>query len=292
MLGSVPLPELSRRRFRWRARYWLGPTPYALRSSIGRARVKQLRGWGECGFQIGATFHAFRGASSPYFLCCDSNIKVAIQGTHTGYSPAAVLTDRELDGIIRRETDVYAAAADIFTLSEHLRRSFIQDFGIPAGRVHCVHAGPNFDLGRLSVINRSLPTADAAPTILFVGTEFARKGGDVLLRAFRRVREEVPDARLLVISGERGLPTMGGVEILGHLDKDSAAGWEAFLGAYQRAHVFCLPTRFEPFGIAFVEAMHFGLPCVGTATDAVPEIVADGETGYLVPVDDEAALTS
>jgi starch synthase len=82
------------------------------------------------------------------------------------------------------------------------------------------------------------------------------------------------------------------VEILGHLDKDSAAGWEAFLGAYQRAHVFCLPTRFEPFGIAFVEAMHFGLPCVGTATDAVPEIVADGETGYLVPVDDEAALTS
>ncbi len=55
--------------------------------------------------------------------------------------------------------------------------------------------------------------------------------------------------------------------------------------------MFALPTRFEPFGIAFVEAMHFGLPCIGPSAWAVPEIIADGKTGYTVPVDDVDALT-
>jgi glycosyltransferase involved in cell wall biosynthesis len=55
--------------------------------------------------------------------------------------------------------------------------------------------------------------------------------------------------------------------------------------------VFCLPTRFEPFGIAFIEAMYFSLPCVGTDAWAVPEMVVDGETGFTVPVDDLEALT-
>jgi glycosyltransferase involved in cell wall biosynthesis len=54
--------------------------------------------------------------------------------------------------------------------------------------------------------------------------------------------------------------------------------------------VFCLPTRFEPFGIAFLEAMHWGLPCVGTDTGAVAEMIVDGDTGYAVPPDDVDAL--
>ena len=56
--------------------------------------------------------------------------------------------------------------------------------------------------------------------------------------------------------------------------------------------MFCLPTRFEPFGIAFIEAMCFELPCVGTAAWAVPEMVVDGETGFTVPIDDVTTLTT
>jgi glycosyltransferase involved in cell wall biosynthesis len=55
--------------------------------------------------------------------------------------------------------------------------------------------------------------------------------------------------------------------------------------------VFCLPTRFEPFGIAFIEAMYFGLPCVGTDAWAVPEMIVDGKTGFTIPIDDLDALT-
>src|SRR4029077_11713442 len=81
------------------------------------------------------------------------------------------------------------------------------------------------------------------------------------------------------------------IACLGDLDKNSAEGWANLAEAYTSADVFALPTRFEPFGVAFVEAMHFGLPCIGPRACAVPEIIVDGETGFTVPVDDVEALT-
>ena len=54
--------------------------------------------------------------------------------------------------------------------------------------------------------------------------------------------------------------------------------------------MFALPTLREAFGLAFVEAMAFGLPVVGSRIEAMPEIVVDGETGLLVPPRDPAAL--
>ena len=52
---------------------------------------------------------------------------------------------------------------------------------------------------------------------------------------------------------------------------------------FASATLFCMPSHYEPFGIAFVEAMLAGLPCVGTARWAMPEIIDDGNTGWLVP---------
>ena len=59
---------------------------------------------------------------------------------------------------------------------------------------------------------------------------------------------------------------------------------------FARASLFALPTLREAFGLAFLEAMAFGLPVVATSVGAVPEIVGDGETGLLVPPRDPAAL--
>jgi glycosyltransferase involved in cell wall biosynthesis len=50
--------------------------------------------------------------------------------------------------------------------------------------------------------------------------------------------------------------------------------------------VFCLPTRFEPLGVVFLEAMFYGIPCIGSDHWAVPEMIVDRQTGYVVPTDD------
>lgn len=277
-------------RKRWGTRFHLSEFPFRFRSRMAGRYIAAQPEPPDLILQVGATFEPWGHGSTPYFLCCDSNIRMAGHGAATGYSDAVDLTEPELKAVAERELAVYLRAGAIFPLSERLRRSFIEDFGLPPHRVHAIHAGPNMDVAKIPEV-RSEPANGRAPTILFVGRQFERKGGDVLVSAFRLVRERLPNARL-VIMGPETLPVVEpGISFLGDLDKNDPAGWSALVDAYASADVFCLPTRFEPFGIAFIEAMFFGLPCIGTNAWAVPEMVVNGETGFTVPMNDVATLT-
>jgi starch synthase len=287
-LGAAFTFAIDRRR--WGTRFHLSGLPFRLRSRRAAQHIAAHREGLDLIVQVGATFQPLGRGTIPYFLCCDSNIRMAEHGAPWGYSDAVTLTRRELARVRERELSVYRHAAGIFTLSERLRRSFIEDLGLPPARVHAMLAGPNLDVARIPA---TLPrdAAGHCPTILFVGRQFLRKGGDVLMQAFRRVRERIPDARLL-IAGPSSLPSRDpGVTLLGDVNKNEPAGWAALVEAYGSADAFCLPTRFEPFGIAFIEAMYFSLPCIGTNAWAVPEMIAEGETGFTVPIDDIDALT-
>ena len=287
---SAAASTLSFSRKRWGTRFHLSEPPFRLRSRKAGRCIAAQRQSPDLILQVGATFEPRGHGSTPYFLCCDSNIRMAGHGAATGYSDAVALTEPELKAVAERELAVYRRAGAIFPLSERLRRSFIEDFGLPPERVHAVQAGPNMDVTRIPRIDHE-HTNGRPPTLLFVGRQFERKGGDVLVKAFRLVRDRIPTARL-VITGPQTLSLVEpGVSFLGDLDKNQPAGWAALVDAYASADVFCLPTRFEPFGIAFIEAMFFGLPCVGTDAWAVPEMVVDGETGFTVPMNDVPTLT-
>jgi glycosyltransferase involved in cell wall biosynthesis len=281
---------VSRSRRRWGTRYHLGGVPFRLRSRRANRHLRASRTRIDLVLQIGSTFRLRRNTPVPYFVCSDSNIRMAQYGASSGYSDAAPLSRSDVAAISRREHDVYHGAAALFPLSERLRRSFIDDFGIPADRVRAIYAGPNLDPSRMAGVDAAR-AEPRPPTVLFVGLQFHRKGGDVLVDSFKRLRERLPTARLLLAGVPIGTVDQPGVTCLGELDKNVPAGATALARAYACSDVFALPTRFEPFGIAFVEAMHFGLPCVGPSAWAVPEIIADGETGYTVPVDDVEALT-
>jgi starch synthase len=277
-------------RNRWRSRYHLGRVPFWLRSRNAGRHIAMHRDRIDLILQVGATFQPLGRAGIPYCLCCDSNIAMAQHGAASGFSEGSPLKQTDLRAIARRELDVYGKAAAIFTLSERLRRSFLDDFGMPADRVRAIYAGPNLDLTRIPADAPPRP-AGQPPTILFVGRQFHRKGGDVLVESLRRVRMQLPDARLIVAGQPAGYIDGPGITCIGNLDKNRPDEWTQLVAAYTTADVFALPTRFEPFGIAFVEAMHFGLPCVGPRAWAVPEMIADGETGFTVPVDDVEALS-
>jgi len=279
-------------RRRWSTRYRLSDVPFGLRSRRAARKIAANRERLDVIIQVGATFQPLGRGPTPYFLCCDSNIRMAEHGAPWGYSDAVTLTRGELDLVRERELGVYRNAAGIFTLSERLRRSFIEDLGLAPTRVHAMLAGPNLDVARIpETLPRDVAGAMRHPTVLFVGRQFHRKGGDVLMQAFRRVRERIPNARLLIAGPASFTTTEPGITVLGDLNKNTPEGWAALAEAYGSADVFCLPTRFEPFGIAFIEAMYFGLPCIGTDAWAVPEMITDGETGFTVPIDDVAALT-
>jgi alpha-maltose-1-phosphate synthase len=272
---------------RWRMWYRLGDTTFHARSRRAHALLKKHGDSVDLILQIGATFEVDPGETVPLYLYCDSNIELASHAAYTGVTEASPLTAAELAAIRRREAEVYARARVIFTMSDQLRDSFQSDFDLDGDRLVTVHCGPNTRIPDGATPERE---PDHPPTILFIGRDFARKGGALLLEALPRVREEIPDARLVMVGPEAVPGDPPEVERLGYLDRDTPEGAAAMDRAYRDATLFCLPTRFDPFGTAFVEAMYYGLPCVGPHAWAVPEIILDGETGRLFPPEDADGL--
>ncbi len=226
--------------------------------------------------QNGALFAPGLPAPYPYALLLDHTRALAMRSPAWPIAGLSAPLDYG-DAWRVRETSVYRRARVLATFSENVARSLVRDYGVHPGRVRVVGAGAN-------VFPGAAPRQDDGRTILFVGRDYARKGGPVLAEAFARLRSWEPRARLLVA----GPPTPPALPERGHwLGPVELDELPALLA---QATVFALPTLREPFGLAFLDAMACAVPCVGTAHEAVPEIVEDGETGLLVPPGDPGAL--
>jgi len=126
----------------------------------------------------------------------------------------------------------------------------------------------------------------------FVGQLDERKGIRILLAAFQRIKREWPQSRLVFV-GQGPLRDL----IVREIEKQ---GWgEAALligfvddiaGVMQALDILLLPSYWEGFGIVLIEAMAAGKPAISTDTSSMPEIIVDGQTGFVVPPGDAGML--
>jgi len=120
------------------------------------------------------------------------------------------------------------------------------------------------------------------------------KGHDQLLLAWPRVIAEVPDATLVMVG--RGddverLRTKAAALGIGRSVHFAGFLSDAALRAVMRhAAIFAMPSRGEGFGLVYLQAMHLGVPCLGSRDDAAADVIVDGETGLLVPRQDPEAI--
>jgi glycosyltransferase involved in cell wall biosynthesis len=268
-------------RASWRFKFHLDTGFYRRRTAVVRRRMRALDDAAyDVVLQIGAWYDLTGTPGKATASYHDGNLATLLASPY-GHPP---LARRHVARTLAWERELYRRMDVMFPMSRWLADSFMADFGVPADKLFPVGAGVN--LPRiLEVGERSYDR----PEVLFVGKDFARKGGPVLLEAFRAVRREIPEARLTLI-GPRLEDVPDGVRCLGVVPKNTPEGLDRLLAAYAEASLFVLPSLYEPFGIAFAEAMAHKVPCIGADNCAMPEIVADGETGYLVPVSDARAL--
>jgi len=163
--------------------------------------------------------------------------------------------------------------------------------GLPDSKLRVVHYGldaPPAAWG--SAGGPELPPE--APVLLAVCRLVPQKGVDVAIEALTQVRGGHPDAHLVVL-GEGPLRAELS-ELATRLGIGDAVSFPGRVGDVawwlRRASVVVHPARWEGFGLALLEAMLCARPVVASAVSSVPEIVADGETGLLVPSDDPVAL--
>jgi glycosyltransferase involved in cell wall biosynthesis len=271
------------RKRHWIERYEFSGYAREARGRLGARRAAKIDPRPEVLLQVGAWYEfASRRSLNPHRLASyhDSNLALALRHGFVRYPRG-----RHVKRMMRAERNVYDGVDVILTMSDWLRRSFVDDFEQPAEKVVTVGAGANLVSYPESVPERSFDV----PRFLFVGFAFERKGGDDLLRAFREVRAAEPDARLEIIGPARGRDA-DGIHWLGPISRDSADGDERIERAFREATAFVMPSRFEPFGVVFLEAMANGLPCIASNACAMPEIVADGTTGRIVPPSDPRTL--
>ena len=257
----------------WRRRAGLNPARFRRRSAVAAAYADARAGSFDVILQMYCLFAP--GHGHPYVMYLDSTM--AILSRH--YPPGAPMTRWERRRWLDQERDAYQTAAHLFPMSEFVRRSLIDDYGCDPDRVTAVGAGAN--LQAPSIEDKSYER----PIALFVGLDFGRKGGPVLLRAWERVRAQVPDAELWIVGTRKQEgPGQPGVRWYGRLAREPLAE------LYAQATTFVLPAIFDPFPHVLREAMANGLPCVVTDHGAIPEIVARDRFGLFVPPNDEAAL--
>ncbi len=226
--------------------------------------------------QNGALFSPGQPSPYPYVIYLDQTRALAERARA---HPSAGQPPPPSWGVDWREHEgaAYRGAAAVVAFSRRAARSVVEDYGVDLDRVHVVGAGAN-------VVPDKVERRDDGETVLFIGREFERKGGRVLLDAFARLRRTRPRARLLVVGPPRLELMPEGVLQLG------AEPLAAIPGLLAQATIFAMPTLAEPFGLAFLDAMACSVPCVGTEVDSVPDMVEHGSTGLLVPPGDAAAL--
>lgn len=169
---------------------------------------------------------------------------------------------------LEHERSLYADASRTFVMSDHVGRSLTELYGIDPATVTRVGVGANLKQPPAS----PLPASGDNKTILFIGMEWERKGGPELVAAFKRLPPRHSDARLLIVGASPALDAPRCTAV-GRVPAEAVADY------YRQAAIFCMPTRLEPFGIVFVEAMMHALAVAAPRHGAMLDYVREKETG-------------
>ena len=272
----------------WRERFYKNTAAFELRSQRVAAYIESIREQVDVTLQVGVLFDArWNSLAIPNVIYTDYTAHLAAQKPAFGRSPFNV---RQLRRWLELERGSFERAAHVCTRSRLVRESIIHDYGISPERVTVVGGGVNFSSLPEPVVGDAASARDEnQPTALFIGKDFFRKGGDLVLQAFAESRRQVPDARLIFLTKDpipEGLPTEGVEFVAPTRNRDIIARY------YQRASVLVLPSRLETWGDVLPEAMIYGLPCIGVTGQAMQEIIINEVTGLLVPPEDTTALAA
>jgi len=200
------------------------------------------------------------------------------------------------------ERTAYEAAAAVIAVSAGMRLDVLNSYpSVDPAKVHVVHNGIDSQLwhrdssdAALEAVRR-LGVDPGRPSVVFVGRITRQKGLPYLLRA---AAELPPEVQLVLCAGAPDTPQLlAEVEALiaGLRQTREGVLWISemlprpeVLALLSAATVFACPSVYEPLGIVNLEAMACELAVVATATGGIPEVVVDGETGWLVPIEQVA----
>lgn len=272
--------------------------PFLLPDTSPKALIRFLLSLPVIVSQLVAKLRRFR-PDVVHVICCSSNLTYAYMFRRAMRLPLVVTAQGEIgmDAAGLYQSNSYVPrnfsrhlemASWITACSSDTRNELLAYSGVLTCDV--VHNG--IDLDEFSVRFENPRLSHRRPYVFAMGRHVHQKGFDVLIRAWHQLQLKEYD---LVIGGSgtdtnllrsliRDHELESSVHLTGRLDR------QGVVSHLQHADCFVLPSRHEPFGIVVLEAMAARTPVIATAVGGVPEFVADGVNGCLVPGNDVDGL--
>jgi glycosyltransferase involved in cell wall biosynthesis len=241
--------------------------------AIARAVRQGVDEKAECDFFHGPTPWIMYDSPRPYFVYADTCFSTYMDLYH---DRAKFLAD-DLKRICDVEARWLARATGIFLGSQWALDQVISDYSIPGRNMSVAGTGGGM----------AIPDHDeyaGGKNFLFIAYDFERKGGRICADAFRSVQARFPDARLTIVGGPPPAEVTGapGVEYLGFLRKSVPAEMAILLKLYATAFALVHPTSSDIQPLVICEAGYSGCPAITARSFGIPELVSDGETGFLI----------
>lgn len=178
----------------------------------------------------------------------------------------------------------YKKCKGIFTMGQWLADDIINNTSIPANKVYCVGGGVNVPINMIDSTHKT------GNKFLFVGKDFERKNGPLVIEAFKELNNKYDGKFELYIAGPKEWPLHeeipNGVHFLGLKTSEDLAYY------FNLCDIFVMPSVYEAYGIVFAEALIYGLPIIGRNAFSMKEFVNNGENGYLLETNNVDELAS
>jgi glycosyltransferase involved in cell wall biosynthesis len=215
----------------------------------------------------------------PVFVCLDATFaQLSRSGWFAPNIPSKLLLPVTSAAIRQKEKKLFARAACLVPWSRRTERSLREEYGL---KETCIHRlPPSLPMTGLGAHSGR---KGERPQLLFLGGDFRRKGGPLLLECFRRHfagRCELHVVTESAVEPEPGVIVHRGV-------KHGSPEWRE---RWANADVFVFPSTLETYGIVLAEALAFGVPVVSADVGAARELLEDGEAGWLVSQPDGDTL--
>lgn len=215
--------------------------------------------------------------SIPIIYFSDATFKLMNNYYWFNQSPSVINECIEIE-----KTTLQKCAKLIFA-SDWAKQSAISDYGCVEEKIKVIPIPPNFSRipNREEVINKAIPQE---LSLLFVGVDWKRKGGDILLNAYLKIQAMGVKCNLTIVGCTPDIDEkIEGVKIIPFLDKNKDEDRDTLINLYLRSSFFVLPTKAECFGIVFSEASSCGCPSISYNTGGVSNAITESKNGFLLP---------
>jgi glycosyltransferase involved in cell wall biosynthesis len=221
-------------------------------------------------------------ANFSLLLCLDATFtQLRSTAWFSPNAPSRFFQDFTIGSLIDRERRLFDRAQLLLPWSQSVADSLIHDYGVNRQRIRLLPPS----LPVRPITPRETKLDGSLPRLLFLGGDFQRKGGPLLVECFRRHFQGRAELDIVTRTAS---PEGPGVRVW----KNISAWSSEWISLWRNADLFVFPSRLETFGIVLLEAHDFGVPIVSSRAGAADELLAGGQAGWLLKTLNDEFLRS